>query len=182
MPIAALVGSLLGSLLIADPIVPGAAAPRVLEGVGLSGKPVALELTGKVTIVDFFATWCRPCREALADYPGLVARFGDQLRLVVVDTDEPLPAVKAYFAHHPLPAEVTVLVDPHGSAATTFGAGSFPTFYFIDPSGVVRRVQRGWGRGSREALAESAARLVGEARPDGGKAPEKGGPPDAGRR
>jgi hypothetical protein len=57
------------------------------------------------------------------------------------------------------------MMDPRGSAMRGFGPKEFPSFYVLDEKGVVRTVERGWGKGSAEELAGWASRLL--AKPPG---------------
>ena len=97
-----------------------------LEG---QGHRANLDLVGAVTIVDFFATWCPGCRQSVGSYEKLAAEYGERLRIVVVDVGEQPSTVRRYFARLRLPENVTVVLDPTGSAMHSFGANGFPTFF-----------------------------------------------------
>jgi thiol-disulfide isomerase/thioredoxin len=150
----------LGSVLLAAALSVGDAAPVTLDVTTLEGHRTTVDLPGEVTIVDFFATWCPHCRESLAEYPAMIARLGGRARLIVVDVDEPPATVRAYFARHPVPDGVTLLLDPRGSAIRSFGPKSFPSLYVLDQAGVVRDVVHGWGRGVADELVRTANRIL----------------------
>lgn len=141
-------------LLALAPLQQGDRAPTTLNLVGLDGRRLNLDLTGTVTIVDFFATWCPSCRNSVAGYDKLMARHGDHLRIIVVDVGEPREVVRRFFAQRRLPEGVIVTIDPNGSVQRAFGATSLPSFYVLDPGGVVRTVHTGWGGGSADDLSE----------------------------
>ena len=69
----------------------------------------AANLTGEITIVEFFATWCPRCRQSLPDHCALAA--ARQVRLIIVDVDEDPALVQAFFAREPPPPDAGVLVD-----------------------------------------------------------------------
>ena len=134
----------------------------VLDAISLEGEPTRVELTGRVTILDFFATWCPRCRESVSSYQDLARQFGDRLQIVVVDVGEPAELVAEYFAAHPLPAGATLLLDPDGQVMRRFGPPSFPSFFVIDERGTVKAVMRGWGPSSAGRLAHHVGSLLGK--------------------
>jgi thiol-disulfide isomerase/thioredoxin len=65
----------------------------------LAGRPVSLgAFKGKVVLVNFWATWCPPCREEIPDLVALQARYRDQLQIVGVSQDSVGPEEVARFA------------------------------------------------------------------------------------
>src|SRR5687768_17296216 len=108
------------------------------ELVGLDGRRYSLEPNGRVTIVDFFATWCPHCRDSLAGHQALIAAYGEKVRIVVVDVEAPVATVRSFFARHPLPEGVVLVRDPRGAVMRSFGPKTFPCLYVIDQNGIVR--------------------------------------------
>ena len=145
----------------AAPLRAGDPAPP-LDGIALDGRPARMELTGRVTLVDFFATWCPRCRESVGGYGELGREFGDRLQIVVVDVEEPAALVSRFFSAFPLPPSSVVLLDPTGQTMDQFGPRSFPSFYLVDERGIVRAVSRGWGPGSAAQLARRVRGLLAE--------------------
>jgi len=135
----------------AQPII-GDAAPE-LGLVTLDGARVSTaELRGRVVAVDFFATWCEPCHDAMAALDAL-ARAEPRLKLVIVDVNEDPATVRAFFAAHPAPARAQVLVDQHGAVARSWGMRKLPTTFFLDAGAVIRHINRGYGPGYPERVA-----------------------------
>jgi len=137
---------LLAELQIGDPA-------RALDLPALDGKILKIEqLKGRVTAVDFFATWCGPCQEAMAALDQ-IARREPRLQLVIVDVGEDPELVRAFFAQHPPPPGARVVIDRDGSAGRRWGQRRFPTTFVVDAAGIVRHINRGYGPGYAARLA-----------------------------
>ena len=147
-----MISLLLLPLLAADAARPhvGEQAPafeaRTLAGKNLRGD----NLRGQVTVVEFFASWCTPCKENLSEILAIrestKAHFG--LMLVAVEGD--VPALKEFVAGHALPAGSVVALDGDGVLARAFGEDRLPTTFFVDAKMIIRHINRGHGAGFRE--------------------------------
>jgi len=110
------------------------AAPKfVLEN--LSGKPVSLKnLGGKVVFLNFWATWCVPCREEMPTMEKLYREFkGQGLEVVAVNYRESEEEIRKFFDE--LGLTFTILLDKDGKVSEEYGVWSLPLSYFVDRKG-----------------------------------------------
>lgn len=146
----------------ASTLIPEGQPAPSLEGQTLNGQAWADALTGQVTIVEFFATWCPQCRHSLADQRRLAATR--QVRLIIVDVDEDPLLVNDFFTRNPPPAGTGVLVDQSGRARANWGVTGFPAVFLIDEAGIIRETMSGWGDKSASYLAQQLDWVKGDAR------------------
>ncbi|HEY6463298.1 MAG TPA: redoxin domain-containing protein [Polyangiaceae bacterium] len=120
-------------------------------------------MRGRVVLLDFWATWCGPCRVVIPKLDALQARFGAQgLSVLGVSTEEPQDV--AVFTQR-MGMNYGVGADRHGQTTRSYGVGSLPTLIVIDKRGVVRDVAIGYDP-SEDARLESMVRaLVAEPAP-----------------
>lgn len=95
----------------------------------------------KVTVVDFWASWCQGCQESLPALDALYRdRRGDGLNVVGVSVDERRD--DAYAMAQALHASFPITVDQGARLATSYGVAQVPLTFVIDRSGTVRWVGR----------------------------------------
>jgi thiol-disulfide isomerase/thioredoxin len=103
----------------------------------LDGIPVRLSaLRGKVVFLNFWATWCPPCREEIPSMEALYQRFrGKGLEFLAVDIQEDKDEVAAFMKEHGL--NFPVALDSTGRISNEYGIRGIPTTFIIDREGNV---------------------------------------------
>jgi cytochrome c biogenesis protein CcmG, thiol:disulfide interchange protein DsbE len=117
----------------------------------LKGREVSLsQYKGKVVILDFWATWCGPCRLSMPLLEKLQANNPDEFVLLAINLEESPEEVRAYVEKEGIKA--TVLLDTEGTLARDYSVESIPMQVIIDKKGTVRQVLLGFNPNMTEQL------------------------------
>ncbi len=96
-------------------------------------------LRGRPVVLNFWATWCAPCRIEMPEIARVHAQFRDQnLSVISIDLQEDPKIVRAAVTRGRFPW--TFVVDPDGAVARSYQISSLPSTVFIDRAGIVREV------------------------------------------
>ena len=125
-------------------------AARTLGGKSVRGD----NLRGKVTVMEFFASWCEPCKESLSEILAIRESLGSRFGLMVVAVEGDVPALRDFVAGHSLPVGTAVALDADGVLARAFGEDRLPTTFFLDARMIIRHINRGHGPGFRERATQ----------------------------
>ena len=149
----------------ADQLLPAAQAP-VTPACTLTVQgeqaPTGLDkFRGQVVYVDFWASWCGPCRQSFPFMNQLQAEFADQdLAVLAINLDEEASEAQTFLASHP--ASFKVVGGANQECASSFHVEAMPSTYLIDRAGKVRYIHHGFRAGDVELLRGLAASLVAE--------------------
>ena len=129
----------------------------VLLFAGLASATGSLDLTdyrGKVVLVDFWASWCEPCRQSFPWLNDMQTKYGDRLVIIGVNVDPERADAKRFLAQ--VPAHFQLIYDPAGELAAEYDVMGMPSSYVFDTAGKLVDKHIGFRKGSR---AEREAQL-----------------------
>jgi thiol-disulfide isomerase/thioredoxin len=124
------------------PVSPPLPAPPI-SFVDLAGNTVSLsDFTGKMVLVNLWATWCEPCLREMPSLGRMQARLGDKITVVAVSEDRGgSKAVEPFIGKLGLKSIKTYL-DPKSTAERAFKVHGLPTSFLIDRQGrIIGRVE-----------------------------------------
>ncbi len=138
-----------------------AGKPLVLSAPDLDGHEVDVGAeTGKVRVVDFWATWCEPCKDAMPELDAMARDLGPRgLDVYGVSIDEDRTQILQYLKKAPV--SFPVLWDKGAVQVSRFDVVYMPVTLLVDRRGIIRHVHQGWDAGrSRRQRAEVEALLA----------------------
>ena len=146
----------------AHAIAPGEAAPPFALPDG-GGTTVSLDkLKGRVVYVDFWASWCAPCRRSFPWMAEMQQKYGPQgLTVVAINVDKKREDAAKFLAV--TPGAFTIVYDPVGTVPSAYDVKGMPTSYIVDRSGKVVSVDAGF-RDDTKAAAEARIKAALESR------------------
>lgn len=113
---------------------------------------------GKVTIVDFWATWCEPCRQSFPVYEAIARAHPNDVVVLAVSEDEKAAPIPAFVEETGV--SFPVVWDADQSVANQYDPATMPTSYFLDRQGIVRFVHVGFTDGDEEILKRQVESLL----------------------
>lgn len=137
----------------------GQTAPEIaLKDLG--GNTVKLSsLKGKVVLVDFWASWCAPCRESMPFLEKLSKSYRDKGLVVLgVNIDNDAAAARKFLKE--LPVSFSVVNDTEKSVAKAYAPPTMPSSYLIDRQGKVHVVHAGFRRSDAAKLEAEIKSLL----------------------
>lgn len=126
-----------------------------------SGNVALAGLKGSVVYVDFWASWCVPCRLSMPALDDLYRRHKARgFAVVGVNKDATVADAQRFLVK--VPVTFTLVSDPSDSAARGFDVKAMPSGYLVDRKGVVRHVHRGFTPETGAALEREIDSLLKE--------------------
>ncbi len=142
----------------------------------LDGRQIdARDLAGKVVLLDFWATWCPPCRAALPELELIAKKYdASKFAMVSISADFTEATLRLFLAEHP--TSIAQVWDGSHRLRALYGVKGFPTYLVIDAKGQVVHVQVDWTPTSGATLSkaiEAQLKKIGSAGPDTSTAKRK---------
>lgn len=124
------------------------------------GEAVALDkLRGKVVYVDFWASWCGPCRRSFPFMNEMLSKYGARgFTVLGVNVDKKRADAERFLAQ--VPATFTILFDETGATPSAWAVKGMPSSYLVDGTGKVVFVERGFTDEQKVQLEQRIASLV----------------------
>jgi peroxiredoxin len=123
----------------------------------LDGQELTLsQLRGKPVVLNFWATWCEPCKRELPALQATAEHYGADVTIIGIDQGEEAPVVEEYLNQYNL--TYPVILDRDFAISAKYNVAGLPTTFFIDSAGIIRHL---WiGEMNRITLAEGIAEAV----------------------
>lgn len=140
----------------------GAAAPDFTLALYEGGEKVTLsDHKGKdIVLLDFFASWCGPCRMAMPVVHEVAGKYADKgVKLYAVNQREAREKIAKFLEANPF-ENLSILMDPNGQTSFTYGATSIPRMIIIGKDGTIQAIHAGYAPSLREQLTEELETLV----------------------
>ncbi|GAC1465066.1 MAG: TlpA disulfide reductase family protein [Desulfuromonadaceae bacterium] len=139
----------------------GQSAPN-FKVISTSGQTITQEnYRGHVLILDFFATWCQPCRQSIPHLVEMNRKYGKQgLQILGLSVDEDGErAVETFTDEFRINYPLALAGD---STTVEFGIRSVPVMYLVDKKGRIAEVYRGYSDEMARSVEQSIKRLLAE--------------------
>lgn len=126
------------------------AVPSVLAGKpapdctlsNLEGEPLTIaDLRGKPVLLNFWSTWCVPCKTEHALLQQAAKAYGEKVEFIGVVYQDTADKARAYLSR--LGSEYGQYIDPDSKCAIDYGVAGVPETFFINPQGIVSNKQVG---------------------------------------
>ena len=135
-------------------LAPGEPAPSFALSTA-DGRTIALdELRGRVVYLDFWASWCGPCRRSFPWMNEIEQRYAAKgLTVVAINVDAKREDAERFLQQYP--AKFAIVYDASGTTPRAYDVKAMPSSYLIDRKGKITRVEQGFLDEKRAALEEN---------------------------
>jgi len=109
----------------------------------IDGGPISLsDYEGKPVMVNFWATWCPPCRAEMPLIQEFASENQESFVVLAVNVGEERSTIEGFVSNNEL-HDLIFLLDPENSVAALYGVPGFPTSLFVDQNGLLQAVHIG---------------------------------------
>ncbi|MBI1194483.1 MAG: redoxin domain-containing protein [Gammaproteobacteria bacterium] len=125
-----------------------------------SGNVSLAQHRNEVVYLDFWASWCTPCRKSFPWMNEMTKRYGKQgLTIVAVNLDKERDSAEAFLKE--LPADFTIAFDPEGKVADQYEVQGMPSSYVIDRQGRIVSAHLGFREEDTRDMERALRRALG---------------------
>lgn len=113
----------------------------------MDGKDIRLEdFRGEVVLVNFWASWCPPCKQEFPELNELANEYkGEKVKVLGINLDKSQERVEKYLEKIKIkPSSMIILLDPEAKVVANYVARSMPSSFIVDQQGVIRFVHFGF--------------------------------------
>ena len=114
--------------------VPGNQAPAI-SAVDLNGTPTNVEFQGSLTVINFWATWCPPCKAEMPEMEAFYQANAGKIAFYAINIQEPSDRVQSFLKAGKY--NMPILLDGNGDVARAYRVNAIPTTIIVDKSGKV---------------------------------------------
>ena len=120
------------------------------------------ELKGKkLTLIDFWATWCKPCKKAIPELNKIYEKYrSDGLQIIGISCDGPRSVSKVAPLSKSLQIKYPVLLDINSELRTDLNVSAFPTLIFVNESGEIIKTHEGFVSGDEKEIEKEIKGLL----------------------
>lgn len=122
-----------------------------------SGRASLNDERGKVVLVDFWATWCEPCKKSFPHYQALIEEL-DGLSVIGISVDDEPDAIASFAKETGV--SFPLAWDRNKEVVKKYEPQSMPTSFLIDQNGIVRRIYEGYHAGDEKRVEADVKHLL----------------------
>ncbi len=129
----------------------------------INGRSVSLsDFKGKVVFIDFWASWCPPCKVEFPELMKLMQRYsGADVALLAVNVDQKRSYTDDFLKKFPgIPLNFHLLLDSEAKVIKTYNASAMPTSFVLDKNGVIRYIHFGYRETDQKKWIEEIDSLL----------------------
>lgn len=113
----------------------------------------------KIVYVDFWASWCKPCRESFSFMNEMQKKYADKgLQIIAINLDDQRSAASAFLSKYP--AQFKIAYDPQGKTPASYGVKVMPTSYLLDRKGNIIFTHKGFKQNQTDELEQRITQAI----------------------
>lgn len=124
-----------------------------------NGEVNLKQYRNKIVYVDFWASWCKPCRESFSFMNEMQKKYAARgLQIIAINLDDQRSAADAFLSKYP--AQFKIAYDPEGKTPAAYGVKVMPTSYLLDRKGNIIFTHKGFKQNQTNELEQHIAQAL----------------------